>query len=190
VLKGLFLLCKLCRLAEWPRHLFKSLIPHPLPNPTSGTWICSLLNQYSLLEAGGRLTQTRRCNLERGSIPVPIDNIVEWILDRSPSQPSCNGYVNTNFDSNLKEVFERVEATSRLTFTSAEAHDLTKFSEQSAENTLGMLSEEECYNGPINRHCTSKLLNIFWVRGLASRTSRDEVIIIFFNPGAVNTGNV
>jgi NAD(P)-dependent dehydrogenase (short-subunit alcohol dehydrogenase family) len=79
---------------------------------------------------------------------------------------------------------------SRLTFTSAEAHDLTKFTEQSAENTLERMNKKEFYNGPIDRYCTSKLLKFFWVRELASKMLREEVIVNFFNPGAVDTGYV
>jgi len=90
----------------------------------------------------------------------------------------------------LKSTSRDLRRPSRLTFTSAEAHDLTKFREQSAENTLERMDKDECYNGPINGYCTSKLLNIFWVRELASGTSRDEAFINFFNPGAVDTGYV
>jgi hypothetical protein len=55
------------------------------------------------------------------------------------------------------------------------------------ENTLERMNKEECYNEPIDGHCCSKLLNIFGVRELASRTSCDEVFINFFNSGAVDT---
>jgi hypothetical protein len=52
------------------------------------------------------------------------------------------------------------------------------------------MNKEGGYNGPIDRYCTLKLLNIFWVRELASPTSRDEVFINFFNSDAVDTGYV
>jgi NAD(P)-dependent dehydrogenase (short-subunit alcohol dehydrogenase family) len=90
----------------------------------------------------------------------------------------------------LKRTSRDLRRPSCITFTSAKPHNLNKFWEQSAENTLERLNKEECYNGPIDGYCTSKLLNIFWARELASRTSRDEAFINFFNPGAVETGYV
>jgi hypothetical protein len=90
----------------------------------------------------------------------------------------------------LERTSRDLRRPSSLTFTSAEAHDLTKFWEQSAENTIERMDKAECYNGPIDGYCTSKLLKIFWVRELASRTSRNEAFINFFNPGAVDTGYV
>ena len=90
----------------------------------------------------------------------------------------------------LKRTSKELGRPSRLTFTSAEAYTLTKFREQSAENSLDQLNKKEAYNGPIDRYCVSKLLNLFWARELASRTLSNDIIINVFNPGAVDTGYV
>lgn len=90
----------------------------------------------------------------------------------------------------LKRTSKEIGAPSRLTFTTTESHMLTNFSEQLAENILERMNQKEYYNGPMDRYCTSKLLNIFWAKELASRTARNEVIINFLNPGAVDTGYV
>ena len=79
---------------------------------------------------------------------------------------------------------------SRLTFTSAETHMFTKFAEQSAENSIKQLNKKDMYKDAMDRYCVTKLLNVFWARELASRTLPKEVIVNYFNPGAVDTGYV
>jgi retinol dehydrogenase 12 len=173
----------------------KASIQKSFPSSTTkiDVWNLDLQSFESVLEVGKRAAAMPRLNvalLNAGVFPF------EW-------RTSSNGF-ETGLQVNhlatallalaliptLKRTSRDQRQPSRLTFTSAEAHDLTKFSEQSAEKTLEKMNNKEFYNGPIDRYCTSKLVNIFWVRELASRTSRNEVIVNFFNPGAVDTGYV
>lgn len=88
----------------------------------------------------------------------------------------------------LKRTSKELGSPSRLTFTSAETHMFTKFDEQSADNTIKALNTKELYKDAMDRYCVTKLLNVFWARELAARTPREEVIVNYFNPGAVDTG--
>ena len=90
----------------------------------------------------------------------------------------------------LKKTARNIGRPSRLTFTSAETHMFTKFVEQSAENSIKQLNKEDMYKDAMDRYCVTKLLNVFWARELASRTRHSEVIVNYFNPGAVDTGYV
>ena len=88
----------------------------------------------------------------------------------------------------LKKTARNRGRPSRLTFTSAETHMFTRFVEQSAENSITQLNKEDMYKDAMDRYCVTKLLNVFWARELASRTPPNEVIVNYFNPGAVDTG--
>lgn len=88
----------------------------------------------------------------------------------------------------LRQTAKERERPSRLTFTSSDVHKWTPFNERKAPNILEHLNEKEYFKDVMDRYSVTKLLNVFWVRELASRVSSQEVVINFFNPGSVDTG--
>ncbi|KAF2473018.1 NAD(P)-binding protein [Lindgomyces ingoldianus] len=72
---------------------------------------------------------------------------------------------------------------SRLTFSSSEVHFWTPFNEKSAPKILERMDRKESFTNGMERYYTSKLLNVFWFRELASRIDAAEVIINGTNPG-------
>ncbi|KAF4628865.1 hypothetical protein G7Y89_g9290 [Cudoniella acicularis] len=67
-------------------------------------------------------------------------------------------------------------------------HMWTPFKEQKAENILEGLNKEEFFKDSMDRYSVTKLLNVFWIRQLASCVSEEEIVINFFNPGSVGSG--
>lgn len=76
----------------------------------------------------------------------------------------------------------------RLTFTSSEVHMWTPFKEQKAEKILVRLNDKKFFGDTMDRYSVTKLLNVFWVLELASRTNGEQVVINLINPGSVDTG--
>ncbi|KAL4935293.1 hypothetical protein BDV06DRAFT_207287 [Aspergillus oleicola] len=70
----------------------------------------------------------------------------------------------------------------RLTIVTSEVHFWTDFSEKEAPNILARLDEEESFRPGVNRYCTSKLLNVLWLRELSDRAG-SGVVVNGLNPG-------
>ncbi|OJJ08315.1 hypothetical protein ASPVEDRAFT_89543 [Aspergillus versicolor CBS 583.65] len=164
---------------------------HPSAPATIDIWDVDLLSFDSVLAIGKRAAQLPRLDIA----------LLNAGVFKFAWSTSANGY-ETGLQVNhlatallaltllptLKKTAQELGSPSRLTFTSAETHMFTKFAEQAAEKPLDQLNKKELYKDAMDRYCVTKLLNVFWARELAARTSRDEVIVNYFNPGAVDTG--
>ncbi|KAF2494629.1 short-chain dehydrogenase/reductase SDR, partial [Lophium mytilinum] len=88
----------------------------------------------------------------------------------------------------LQKTAKETGKPSRMTIVSSEGHFWTPFKERSAPNILARLDEEETFGRVMQRYYTSKLLNVFWTRELASRIDKSEVVINTPNPGWCYSG--
>lgn len=166
---------------------------HPSTPATIDIWDVDLLSFDSVLAIGKRAAQLPRLDIA----------LLNAGVFKFAWSTSANGY-ETGLQVNhlatallaltllptLKKTAKELGCPSRLTFTSAETHMFTKFAEQAAEKPLDELNKKELYKDAMDRYCVTKLLNVFWARELAARISRNEVIVNYFNPGAVDTGYV
>jgi retinol dehydrogenase-12 len=82
----------------------------------------------------------------------------------------------------LKQSYRNTGAASRLTVVSSESHFFVPFKERSATNILARIDAPDAFEVPW-RYNLSKLLEVFWIRELASRTKSIEVVINTVNPG-------
>jgi retinol dehydrogenase-12 len=82
----------------------------------------------------------------------------------------------------LKQTSRATGVASRLTIVSSESHFFVPFKERSAPNILARMDAPETFEVPW-RYNLSKLLEVFWIRELASRTKSVEVVINTVNPG-------
>jgi NAD(P)-dependent dehydrogenase (short-subunit alcohol dehydrogenase family) len=82
----------------------------------------------------------------------------------------------------LKRTSHATGLPSRLSIVSSETHHWVPFPERTAPDILARLDEPETFNVPW-RYNLSKLLEVLWVRELASRTKSCEVLINTVNPG-------
>ncbi|KAI4168062.1 MAG: hypothetical protein LQ343_006695 [Gyalolechia ehrenbergii] len=86
----------------------------------------------------------------------------------------------------LRQTAARFGKPSRLTFTASEVHMWTQFKEKTAPHIIKELDDKNTWANPDRYNC-SKLLNVLWCRELASRVSKDEIIINCVNPGLVRS---
>jgi retinol dehydrogenase-12 len=87
----------------------------------------------------------------------------------------------------LKFTSQKVGTPSRLTFTSSEVHFWTPFNEKAAPNIFERMDQKDSFVEGMERYYTSKLLNVFWFRELASRVDAQQIIINGTNPGFINS---
>ncbi|QSZ31944.1 hypothetical protein DSL72_001513 [Monilinia vaccinii-corymbosi] len=76
---------------------------------------------------------------------------------------------------------------SRLTIVTS-GHFWIPFKERTAPNMLARMDDKETFGSQMQRYYTTKLLNLLWVRELASRVGAKEVIINTLNPGFCHSG--
>ncbi|CZR56755.1 related to enoyl-CoA hydratase/isomerase [Phialocephala subalpina] len=76
----------------------------------------------------------------------------------------------------------------RLTITSSEVHMWTPFKEQKAEKILDRLNDKEFFGDYMDRYSVTKLVNLIFVKELASRVDGEKVVVNLINPGSVDTG--
>jgi retinol dehydrogenase 12 len=89
----------------------------------------------------------------------------------------------------LQKTSRHLKLPTRLTTTSSEVALWTQFKEHRADNILHFLNDRHNFGSDhLDRYSVTKLLNMFWIRELATRVSGDEVVINLVNPGSVNTG--
>ncbi|KAI9871247.1 MAG: hypothetical protein M1830_003144 [Pleopsidium flavum] len=85
----------------------------------------------------------------------------------------------------LRETATKFNVTPHLNIVSSEVHAFTSFPEKSSPNIFKTLNDKETANMK-DRYNVSKLLEVFFVRELASKTATDsepDVIINYINPG-------
>jgi retinol dehydrogenase-12 len=82
----------------------------------------------------------------------------------------------------LKQSYRTTGVASRLTVVSSESHFFVPFKERSATNILARMDAPDTFEVPW-RYNLSKLLEVFWIRELASRTKSVEVVVNTVNPG-------
>jgi retinol dehydrogenase-12 len=88
----------------------------------------------------------------------------------------------------LRKTAQESGHPARLTITSSEVHMWTSFEEQKAENILARLNDQQFFGDTMDRYSVSKLVNLMWLRELASRVQGKAVVINLVNPGSVDTG--
>ncbi|KAF2682098.1 short-chain dehydrogenase/reductase SDR [Lentithecium fluviatile CBS 122367] len=88
----------------------------------------------------------------------------------------------------LKKTAEITKSPSRMTIVSSEGHFWIPFKEQSAPNILECMDDKATFGNAMQRYYTTKLLNIFWTRELATKVLSDRVIINAVNPGFCYSG--
>ncbi len=64
----------------------------------------------------------------------------------------------------------------------------TPFKEQKAEKILDRLNDKQFFGDTMDRYSVTKLINLLWIRELASRVPGEEIIVNLINPGSVDTG--
>lgn len=88
----------------------------------------------------------------------------------------------------LKRTSRKYNAPTRLTIVSSEGHFWIPFKERTADNILARMDSPKTFGSQQQRYYTSKLLNVFWTRELASRISPGEVVVNTVNPGFCYSG--
>jgi retinol dehydrogenase-12 len=88
----------------------------------------------------------------------------------------------------LRRTAQQLNSPTRLTIVSSEGHFWIPFKERNAENILERMDDKTTFGNQMQRYYTSKLLNVLWTRGLASKISAEEVIINTVNPGFCYSG--
>ncbi|KAL8813216.1 MAG: hypothetical protein Q9223_000969 [Gallowayella weberi] len=86
----------------------------------------------------------------------------------------------------LRQTATKYRKPSRMTLTASEVHMWASFKEKSAPNMLKEMDGKSTWGNP-ERYNMSKLLNVLWARELATKVSKDEVIINTVNPGLVKS---
>jgi retinol dehydrogenase-12 len=88
----------------------------------------------------------------------------------------------------LRKTAKQLGTPTRLTIVSSEGHFWTPFEERKAEKILERMDDKTTFGYQMQRYYTSKLLNVLWTKGLASKVSAEEVIINTVNPGFCYSG--
>lgn len=88
----------------------------------------------------------------------------------------------------LQRTAQKLNSPVRMTFVSSEGHFWIPFKEQTAENILKRMDDEDIFGKQMQRYYTTKLLNVLWARELAGRVSAEEIIINVVNPGFCYSG--
>ncbi|KAE8441520.1 hypothetical protein EG329_004866 [Mollisiaceae sp. DMI_Dod_QoI] len=88
----------------------------------------------------------------------------------------------------LRKTASESKHPARLTVTSSEVHMWTPFKEQKAEKILDRLNDKQFFGDTMDRYSVTKLINLLWIRELASRVPGEEIIVNLINPGSVDTG--
>jgi NAD(P)-dependent dehydrogenase (short-subunit alcohol dehydrogenase family) len=88
----------------------------------------------------------------------------------------------------LQKTAKQTDHPSRLTIVSSEGHFWVPFKERTAPNILARMDEEETFGNQMQRYYTTKLLNVLWMRELAARVKKEEVVINAVNPGFCYSG--
>ncbi|KAL8751747.1 MAG: hypothetical protein Q9199_006211 [Rusavskia elegans] len=86
----------------------------------------------------------------------------------------------------LRQTASQYGKPSRMTLTASEVHMWAAFKEKTAPNIIKEMDDKTTWAMP-ERYNTSKLLNVLWARELASKVSKDEIIINTVNPGLVKS---
>lgn len=81
----------------------------------------------------------------------------------------------------LKTTAKLTGQPSHLTIVTSELHMWTSFKQRSAPNLFNLLDDEHSFTP--EAYNISKLLVVFWVRDLASKTDPSDVIVNCVNPG-------
>lgn len=164
---------------------------HPSAPTSIDVWHLDMLSFDSVLAIGKRAAQLPRLDialLNAGVFKFAWSTSADGYETGLQVNHLATALLALELLPTLRRTSKQIGSPSRLTFTSAETHMFTKFTEQSADNTMKQLNTKELYKDAMDRYCVTKLLNVFWAREMADRTPREEVIINYFNPGAVDTG--
>ncbi|KAL8778494.1 MAG: hypothetical protein Q9213_007385 [Squamulea squamosa] len=86
----------------------------------------------------------------------------------------------------LRQTALKYGKPSRMTLTASEVHMWATFKEKTAPNIIKELDDKTTFAYP-ERYNLSKLLNVLWARELASKVSKDQIIINTVNPGLVKS---
>ena len=83
----------------------------------------------------------------------------------------------------LQASAKKTNKPSRLTIVGSEGHFWCAFKEHSAPKILSEMDKPESFGAGMERYYSTKLLNLLWMRELASRVEGKDVIINCVNPG-------
>ncbi|KAJ3535286.1 hypothetical protein NM208_g7195 [Fusarium decemcellulare] len=88
----------------------------------------------------------------------------------------------------LKDTAKKHDHPSQLTITTSKTHFWTPFDERKAKSILGHMDEEGSTKYSMERHNTSKLLNILWMRELSSKVKSQHIVLNAVNRECCATG--
>ncbi|PSN61803.1 dehydrogenase [Corynespora cassiicola Philippines] len=88
----------------------------------------------------------------------------------------------------LQKTAQMMKCRACLTIVSSESHFWIPFNERMSDDILERMDEKETFGRRMQRYNTTKLLNVLWVRELASKMSTTNVVINAVNPGFCHSG--
>ncbi|KAL9634408.1 MAG: hypothetical protein Q9164_004110 [Protoblastenia rupestris] len=115
---------------------------------------------------------------------------LDWTVSEEDEMTITTNVVSTfllalNLLPKLRETASKFNITPHLVIVSSEVHFFTKFPERKSPNIFDKLNDKATEDMG-DRYNVSKLLEVFYCRELASRTTQSgkpEVIINYLNPG-------
>jgi retinol dehydrogenase-12 len=169
----------------------KGTISKKYPECNIEVWPVDYDSYDSIISFGKRVT-----TLDRLDYALLSAGIKEMKFTTSRTGHEMNVQINHLATSLLSELLlptlqqtkKMTGKPSRLTIVSSEGHFWVPFKERTAPNILARMDEPETFGSQMDRYYTTKLLNVLWVRELATKVEPKEVIVNNLNPGFCYSG--